>query len=153
MAFVPVSMMLPVWNMIKSHLKGRNTKAMPIFEHFDKYLMRGYTNASGVLIPPKWVLRCGLCMEKFLRGGQEPLTSWRPGIGACKPSFAGPIQTWIHLSKPCVKNGFLSRPTSRSDLPSYLSLKLARSLCWRGRRESRGWGLTMLNTTLLILDF
>ena len=90
MAFVPLSMMLPVWNMIESHLKGRNTKAMPIFEHFDKYLMRGYTNASGVLIPPKWGPEMWSVYGKVLEGRTrttDKLEAWHRRLQAiiCRP--------------------------------------------------------------------
>ena len=53
--------------------------------------------------PLSGVLTCGLLMGKYWRGEQEPLTSWRPCIGACKPSSAGPTQTWTPSSKPVSK--------------------------------------------------
>ena len=46
MAYTPVSLFQPVWTMLESDLKERNSKAMPVFNHFDKYLVRGYTNAA-----------------------------------------------------------------------------------------------------------
>ena len=27
---------------------------MPVFDHFSKYLVRGYTNSKGEQVPPKW---------------------------------------------------------------------------------------------------
>ena len=54
MAYIPVSLFQPVWTMLETDLKERKSKTMPVFNHFDKYLVRGYTNAAGVHVPPKW---------------------------------------------------------------------------------------------------
>ena len=54
MTYLPVSLILPVWNLLEKDLKERNSKAMPVFAHFDKYLVRGYTNSKSDLVPPKW---------------------------------------------------------------------------------------------------
>ena len=36
------------------HLKDRRSKGLPVFDHFSKYLVRGYTNSKGEQVPPKW---------------------------------------------------------------------------------------------------
>ena len=33
---------------------ARGNSVMPVFNHFDKYLVRGYTNAAGHHVPPRW---------------------------------------------------------------------------------------------------
>ena len=54
MAYLPVSLIPPVWKLLEKNLKERKSKSLPVFEHFSKHLVSGYTNNSGQLVPPKW---------------------------------------------------------------------------------------------------
>ena len=68
MAYTPVSLFQPVWPMLESDLKERKSKAMPVFNHFDKYLVRGYTNAAGNHVPPRWGPEMWSVYSKVLEG-------------------------------------------------------------------------------------
>jgi hypothetical protein len=51
MAYTPVSLFQPVWTMLESDLKERKSKAMPVFNHFDKYLVRWYRRLQKIVRP------------------------------------------------------------------------------------------------------
>ena len=68
MAYTPVSLFQLVWTMLEYDLKERKSKAMPVFNHFDKYLVRGYTNAAGNHVPPRWGPEMWSVYSKVLEG-------------------------------------------------------------------------------------
>ena len=107
-AYLPVSLILPVWNMLEEDLKERNSRAMPVFNHFSKYLVRGYTNTNGVVIPPKWGPEMWSVYGKVLEGRTrttDKLEAWHRRLQAiiCRPhpDFNTFVQTlceeWIFI--------------------------------------------------------
>jgi hypothetical protein len=47
---LPVHFIPQVWK----YLKDRNSKGLPVFDHFSKYLFRGYTNSKWEQVQSKW---------------------------------------------------------------------------------------------------
>lgn len=54
MSYLPVHLIQRVWNLLEKDLKDRKSRSLPVFDHFSKYLVRGYTNSRGQEVPPKW---------------------------------------------------------------------------------------------------
>ena len=54
MSYLPVHLIQRVWNLLEKDLKSRKSRSLPVFDHFSKYLVRGYTNSRGQEVPPKW---------------------------------------------------------------------------------------------------
>ena len=54
MSYLPVQLIPQVWKLLEKDLKDRSSKSLPVFDHFSKYLVLGYTNSKGDQVPPKW---------------------------------------------------------------------------------------------------
>ena len=52
--FLPPDIVKPVFNELKNDFVKRNSKALPILENVDKYLVNGYINKRGEQVDPAW---------------------------------------------------------------------------------------------------